>query len=707
MTLRDICAHLANEFAAAPTPSPHLPPHPHHLNLLAGAIRPKRGLGQEQRRKAATESVRELITLLAEEPTFRTALHSYLCNLLNFSHHLALYAESGIQSEQGFFSEAWQKTTEFILPPVHDAASLRGLVNIVFHETNDYLWFEQIPDEVLAELLMTLGFATPEVETDVRTGSYNKLLDAMLVLSHKIVGMAMEPDVLNRLPAPRRVHSGDAAFNPFEESAAMKGLAFLEQHREIVRYIERIRASGAQPTDDTNADNHAIVMLHQCEEALDYIRRTRDRTGTSLHLTYQMQRIGQHIRRLQTLLALTRKPLHHNPSKLALEMVRFWKEVVQAENTRHSLSAHFSDNTELLALQMAENAAKTGEHYITVTRPEFYAFFRSSLGGGFIVAFLACFKLSVSYGHFPPLIEAIGYSLNYAFGFILIHLFGFKLATKQPAMTASAIAESLDVRRVHTTVRQTEEGLQNLVRTIARTSRSQLISFAGNLALAFPMAILLAFGVQYLTGSPIAIPSKAHKMLAELHPFHSLSLLYAAIAGVFLFTSGFISGYYDNQVVFHRIPERIRRHPVLRRLFKPAYRERFAHYVEHNLGALAGNFFLGCMLGTAGLIGFLTGLPIDIRHITFAAANASLAVVSLNFAVSWQDIGILLLGIFGIGVMNFAVSFGLALLVAMRSRKINFREGRQFLRLLGRYFRTNTREFFLPPRPASTQTPTA
>jgi site-specific recombinase len=174
--------------------------------------------------------------------------------------------------------------------------------------------------------------------------------------------------------------------------------------------------------------------------------------------------------------------------------------------------------------------------------------------------------------------------------------------------------------------------------------------------------------------------------------------LYAGIAGVFLFTSGLISGYYDNQVVFHRIPERIRRHPVLRRLFSSAFRQRLAQYIEHNLGALAGNFFLGCMLGTAGLIGFLTGLPIDIRHITFAAANTGLALVSVNFAVSWQEVAMTLLGIVGIGVMNFAVSFGLALLVAMRSRNINFREGAQFLALLGKYFRTNTREFFVPPR---------
>jgi site-specific recombinase len=693
MTLRDVLAHLANTMLSA---TPDAMPQSRLAVLLADTLRPTAFTSLE-RGKQAQSNIQALIDLLREEESFRTALHTYICALLDNSYHLALYAESGIQSEQGFFSEAWQKITQFLLPPVHDTRSLRGLVNIIFHKTDDYLWLEQIPDALLAELVLVLGFAQPAPEPtsntalqpDIHSGTYNKLLDAMLVLSHKITAMAMEPDILNRLP-DRRLGT--------EESAAMRGLAFLEQHREIVRYVDDIRASGIQPSSDTEADNHVIVMLSQCEEAIDYIRRTRDRSGTSLHLTYQMQRIRQHIRRLQTLLALSQSPLLHKKDSLARVMVRLLKEVVRAENTRHSVSAHFKNNTELIALQMSENAAKTGEHYITTTRPEFRAFFVSSLGGGFIVAFLACLKLFTTFGHLPPLIESLIFSLIYAIGFVLIHLLGFKLATKQPAMTASAIAESLDVRKAHNQSASSEERLKGLVRTIACISRSQLVSFAGNLVLALPTAILLASLYSWAFGIPIAPTAKAHKMLAELHPFLSLSLLYAGIAGVFLFTSGLISGYYDNQVVYNHIPERVRRHPLLRRVVSYERREQFARYIDHNLGALAGNFFLGFMLGTAALIGFLTGLPIDIRHITFAAANTGLAIVSLNYDIAWTEVVITLLGVLGIGAVNFIVSFSLALFIALRSRKINFKQGRQLLSLLSRYFRTNTREFFLPPR---------
>ena len=39
--------------------------------------------------------------------------------------------------------------------------------------------------------------------------------------------------------------------------------------------------------------------------------------------------------------------------------------------------------------------------------------------------------------------EALPVSLNYGLGFVLIHLLHFTVATKQPAMTANAIAASM------------------------------------------------------------------------------------------------------------------------------------------------------------------------------------------------------------------------------------------------------------------------
>ena len=76
------------------------------------------------------------------------------------------------------------------------------------------------------------------------------------------------------------------------------------------------------------------------------------------------------------------------------------------------------------------------------------------------------------------------------------------------------------------------------------------------------------------------------------------------------------------------------------------------------------------MLGTAGTIGMILGLPIDIRHIAFSSANLGYALAGFGFSLPWQALAWGLLGVFAIGAVNLLVSFGLALWMAMRARAI-------------------------------------
>ena len=121
-------------------------------------------------------------------------------------------------------------------------------------------------------------------------------------------------------------------------------------------------------------------------------------------------------------------------------------------------------------------------------------------------------------------------------------------------------------------------------------------------------------------------------------------------------------------------------------------------YVENNLGALAGNFYFGCLLGGMAGLGVLLGLPIDIRHITFSSAFAGFSLVGLDFDVTWQVLLAAFLGIWLIGTMNLVVSFSLALYVAMKSRKVTFAQWRQLVVALGKRFVTQPLQFFLPPK---------
>ena len=112
---------------------------------------------------------------------------------------------------------------------------------------------------------------------------------------------------------------------------------------------------------------------------------------------------------------------------------------------------------------------------------------------------------------------------------------------------------------------------------------------------------------------------------------------------------------------------------------------------------MSGNISLGFFLGMAGTIGFITGLPIDIRHIAFSSANFGFAMESGIGIFTTTTILISITGLLAIGLMNFLVSFGITLFVAIKSRKITFGQTSELVKLLGYHFLHAPLDFFIQP----------
>src|SRR5690606_2409760 len=136
----------------------------------------------------------------------------------------------------------------------------------------------------------------------------------------------------------------------------------------------------------------------------------------------------------------------------------------------NDISQHWNQNVELMALRVTENASRAGEHYITATRSEYFELMRSAMGAGLIIGIMALIKILTADQHLAPLTEAILFSLNYGLGFVAIHILHFSVATKQPAMTAAAIAASVDASDGKT------REMDNLLTIIAQTMRSQTVA---------------------------------------------------------------------------------------------------------------------------------------------------------------------------------------------------------------------------------------
>jgi site-specific recombinase len=69
---------------------------------------------------------------------------------------------------------------------------------------------------------------------------------------------------------------------------------------------------------------------------------------------------------------------------------------------------------------------------------------RSAGGAGLIIALRALIKSQIGTLGLPPFANAELDSLNYGLGFVLVPLLHFTIATKQPAMTASRLAQSIE-----------------------------------------------------------------------------------------------------------------------------------------------------------------------------------------------------------------------------------------------------------------------
>mgnify|MGYP003559410390 FL=1 len=73
-------------------------------------------------------------------------------------------------------------------------------------------------------------------------------------------------------------------------------------------------------------------------------------------------------------------------------------------------------------------------------------------------------------------------------------------------------------------------------------------------------------------------------------------------------------------------------------------------------------------------------------------------MVARDYRVSCELVALSVAGFLAIGTVNLVVSFGLALWVALRARKIHFDQGIQLLNSLGRRFLAAPIQFFIGPK---------
>ncbi len=644
----------------------------HLIRRLIAALRPA---GRKD--DAAAARYEAMLAYLEADVDLLLAFRQHVVHFIATRRLVTFFTDSGILPGTGFFSEWWRILWSRVLPEAPDERRLKDCVHVIYDHTDDWRWQAQIPPGQSQRL-----WALIAPEEELRGVDWQiiqaQILDSVLLLAHRVSGLGVEGELMRASP-------------DFEDDLP----CFVALSAEAVRFVDDLRAALADPARRADDGAQLLVIADQCASTLQRVRRRARTVGTSLRLSYLLTRCEQSIERLRELVGiLSAYRGGHGPAIAAWSA--FARDAFLAENRRNSLRHYIGQLSQMLAVRVTENAARSGEHYICETRRDYALMWRSAAGAGVLIGAMALLKIFAAGLHAPLFVEAFLFSMIYGLGFVLIYLLGMTVATKQPAMTAQTLAGLLGDLRA---TRQAE--VERIVDVFAAVCRSQLAAIAGNVVMALPVAIAIGFWLGQLQDHPVIPLEKGAHLLADLDPL-SWAVPHAAIAGFYLFLSGLITGYFDNRAAYSETGIRIARLRWLRGIAGGERAARIGAYIEEHLGGIMGNFLFGCMLGATGDIGKMTGLPLDIRHIAFSSANLGYALLGFQFelpvtVVLWATLGIAL-----IGLTNLVVSFALALRTALGARGIRFEHWGALLNAIWRRFLSEPRSFLLPPRAAAT-----
>ena len=615
---------------------------------------------------ASVARVQLLVEALEANPKTRQRLQDWWQALSETVDITPLLADFGFAPRTGLFSELAERLRCKLLPSSPETFDASELFTLALPYAFDAQWLAALPEALLERLVAAF---TPEGASGTRW--QKTLLDAITYCAGQILSTGFAPEL--------RLRMSDAArqAQPFHA---------------LIRDVESLRIEvlhGLRTTDRLeDAAQRLRTRLESCRSAAASVYLHFEDNGISVGLVFRLRQLRTRILRVRELLDCVLSPTPN------LSTARMLSHLVQVGQERRSIRALLSTNTSLLAAKVAERSAETGEHYITRTRSEYFAMVGNAAGGGAVMAFTTLIKfalyalaLSAFWGGFLA-------GIDYAISFVLIQMLHFTVATKQPAMTAPAMAAKLKEM-------DNVAGVEEFVDKVTYLVRSQVAAVLGNVLVVFPAALGLAWLWAWGTGTPVLDEAHALETLASLHLLGP-SLLFAAFTGVLLFTSSIIAGWTENWFVLHRLDSALRYNPRITAFLGATRAKRWARFLRDNLSGLAANISLGFMLGLVPAFAAFFGLGLEVRHVTLSAgqlgaAAAGLGLEVVHLSAFWWAVATIPL----LGALNVSVSFYLAFLVALRAQNVTGVErARIYAATLAR-LRSAPREFFLPGRQTS------
>ena len=360
--------------------------------------------------------------------------------------------------------------------------------------------------------------------------------------------------------------------------------------------------------------------------------------------------------------------------------------VVHGFATQRQIRAVLGASTRRLARSVVERTGRAGKHYIAKDAEQWGVMGMGAVLAGVITSFTALFKYSLAAMIHAPMLLALAHSLNYVVSFLLMQAGGFLLASKMPAVTAATLVDAM------------EDPAKDHMASLQAISKTQFIVTISNLIGAVPASIAIDRIFNAVRGHPFPSEVAAEHGIHMLFPLSSMTIPFAIVTGVFLWLSSLATGWTANYLALHRMSTAISNSLRIRAKLGPERAAKLADWVKHHAPGSAGYIVLGFLLGAVPIVVELFGIPLEVRHVTLAAASLGYALDAsyIYGQLHWQDALFAFSGIALVGVLNIVTSFVLSFLLAVRARNIGEEESRKFLREVGLELISHPLSFLLP-----------
>jgi site-specific recombinase len=604
------------------------------------------------------------VSILETSSEVRERYRAGIAAILRETNGVALFAQSGLPNDRGLITEVSDRFFGHILPAPREDVDLSKLFLRLFPSESEVDRFFSLPSELLDRIAI---LTSPPDDSEAWHPVVECMLGAFCLLGARVQGLGLSENL--------RVRS---------EQLPVQHLPFYRLPRAADSLVLALRTRDGAP--------EAVQLWHatlaDCRKELRTIVAHLDSRGVNLDVVYALDVIHRSLIRMEAIIAVLIASVGPRREAAGKSLLR---EVVRGRIADRSLRSLASNSFRLLARKIVEWAGKTGEHYITSNRAEYFQMWRAALGGGLLTVGTAAIKLIVMSGHMPLFVEGFLVGLDYAVSFVLMQNYHLALATKQPSMTGAALARI--IQNCRGAARSDE-----LFTYVSRIFRSQLAAALGNIvAVCAGSLVLMMLWHQFIGPSFLSDETSWHAV-ESLNPIRTLTVFYAALTGVILWISSIAGGWIENWAVYHRLPEAIAQHRLGEKL-QPETLARISNSFSRNIAGWGGSIVLGFMMGMTPVLGKFFGLPLDVRHVTLSTGMLALGTASLGLAAVGK--GALIMATLGVAatfVLNLTTSFYLALRLALRAQDVTRRDHLDLLRTLWSHFRHSPRDFFLPPR---------